>query len=389
MRHGPVIIVGNGQAGVNVALALRDCGYDGEIIMFGDEEAWPYDRPPLSKKILNANTGPDNIISEQTIATKSIEMRCATPVAQIDRTNKKVLLGDGTSVAYDALVLATGGTARELSALPFDGQHIFALRTLSDAQQLSQAISQTEKLLVVGGGWLGLEIAAAAREAGKDVLLIESAPRICTRSLPAEVSHALHNMHMQRGTRIEVAAPVSLTRDHDSITVGLDGRAPEHFRLAIVAVGLDPRDHLARSAGILCDSGILTDGCGRTNDPDIFAVGDVARLHHDGLGQRLRLENWRNAVTQGRLAGQNICGMAASYYEAPWFWSEQFGNLIQIAGLPKLSLNMMSYEDGPRPLWRYGDADGVKCVIGIDRAKDLKQAHRSLSVQPHPSRRSV
>ena len=389
MRRGPVVIVGNGQAGVNAALGLRDCGYGGAIIIFGDEETWPYDRPPLSKKILDAKAEPDSIISEQNAAGKSIDIRCATSVAGIDRSKKSIELSDGTSIAYDALVLATGGSARELPTLPSDNRRVFTLRTIHDARKLSAALSQTGDLVILGGGWLGLEVAAAAREAGKNVLLLENAPRICARSLPEDVALALHRMHVERGIRMEAGASISIAHDDQGIRIELNGGTPEHFALAVVSIGLEPRDHLARAAGILCDNGILTDGCGRTSDPDIFAVGDVARLYHDALGQRLRLECWHNAVTQGRLAAHAICSTGAHYYEAPWFWSEQFGHLIQIAGLPDPSLKMISHEDGPRPLWRYGDADQVKCVIGIDRAKDLKQAHRSLSVHPDATQRSA
>lgn len=389
MRRGPIIIVGNGQAGVNTALGLRDCGYGGAIVIFGDEETWPYDRPPLSKQILDANAEPESIISEQDAARKSIDIRLATAVVGIDRANKRVELSDGKSIPYDALVLATGGSARELAALPSDNRRVFTLRTIDDARKLSTALLQTEDLAVLGGGWLGLEVAAAAREADKNVLLLETAPRICARSLPTDVALALHRMHVERGIRIEAGASVSVAREEQGIRVEVSGGAPERFALAMVCIGLEPRYHLARAAGIRCDNGILTDGCGRTSDPDIFAAGDVARLHHDALEQRLRLESWRNAVTQGRLAAQAICGMPAHYHEAPWFWSEQFGHLIQIAGLPDPSLKMISHEDGPRPLWRYGDADQVKCVIGIDRAKDLKQAHRSLSVHPYATRRSA
>jgi 3-phenylpropionate/trans-cinnamate dioxygenase ferredoxin reductase subunit len=381
--------VGNGQAGVNAAVGLRDCGYDGAIIMFGDEETWPYDRPPLSKQILEANAEPENIISKPDAAAKSIEIRCAMSVVGIDRINRSIELSDGKSIAYDALVLATGGSARELPTLPSDNRRVFTLRTIHDARKLSTALLRVENLAILGGGWLGLEVAAAAREVGKSVVLLETAPRICARSLPAEVALALHHIHVERGIQIEAGASASVTHDGQGIRIKLNGRAPECFSLAVVSIGLEPRDHLARAAGILCDNGILTDGCGRTNDPDIFAVGDVARLHHDALGHRLRLESWRNAVTQGRLAAQAICGMPAHYHEAPWFWSEQFGHLIQIAGLPDPSLKMISHEDGPRPLWRYGDADQVKCVIGIDRAKDIKQAHRSLSVHPDAAQRSA
>ena len=381
MRRGPIAIVGNGQAGINTALAMRELGFDGELVIFGDENHWPYDRPPLSKNLCAPPVNPAalDIISHGDAAHKALDIRCGTRVAGVDRARKTITLDDGQSFAYDALVLATGGMARELPELPSDGERVFTLRTMADAHALSNALAGTDNLVVIGGGWLGLEIAAAARSTGKDVLVIEAAQRICHRTLPPDVCGALHRLHTEHGTRILTGNSVTVMREQDSIAVAIAGGRKELFGVAVVAIGLVPNDTLARQAGLACQSGILTSGAGGTNDPDIFAVGDVARLHHDGLGQTIRFESWRNAVTQGRLAARALCGRALPYTEAPWFWSEQFGKLVQIAGMPDPSLQLIDTEGGPRPLWRYGNDRGLACVVGIDRAKDVKQAHRALS----------
>ena len=376
MRNGRAIIVGAGQAGVNCALALREHGFAGDVTLLSDEAHEPYDRPPLSKELGGA---PSPIVKRDELDAKAIALRLGTAATGIDRAAKTLTLNDGTALPYDVLVLATGGAARALPSLPADGRRVFMLRTLDDARAIDRASQMARNALVLGGGWLGLESAAALRGRGCEVTLLEAADRLCARSVPAEISAYLHDLHNRHGVQIVIGAAAAIAPSPDGITARWNG-ATATFDMAIVAIGLTPHDALARNAGLACQDGILTDDLGRTDDPAIFAIGDVARIRIGSDTQRL--ESWKHAIAQGRLAAQAICGAPVSAPEAPWFWSEQYDKLIQVAGLPHPGLTLLAAETEPHPLWRYGAGNDIRAVIGVNRARDLRQAHRTLSTSP-------
>jgi 3-phenylpropionate/trans-cinnamate dioxygenase ferredoxin reductase subunit len=282
--------------------------------------------------------------------------------------------------SYGALILATGGTAKALPGLPADNERIFSLRTHADACSITAALAHADRVAVIGGGWLGLEIAAAARTLGKDVTVFEGAAVLCPRSLPPAVGKHLQLMHEAHGVRIVTRSRASFAREASRI-VARDADGAESFDIAVVAIGLVPQVALASDAGVACDDGILTDGAGRTSAPGVYAIGDVARFRHDGMRETLRLESWTSAGIQGALVAQAICGGRPQHTAAPWFWSEQYGHLIQVAGLPQPGLELMSEEAGDRPLWRYGRGDRLAAVIGIDRARDVRAASTALSAQ--------
>lgn len=398
MIDGRVVIVGAGQAGIQAALALRQNGFTGNITLYSDESVWPYDRPPLSKSfVAGSDTPPVPLLSEADAQTNALDIVREVSVVAVDSGRRCVLLSNGEQVSFDILILATGGAARALPSLPADNVRVFALRTLADAQAITGSLDGARNAAVVGGGWLGLEIAAALRALAKDVTVFEAADHVCQRSLPREVARYLQSLHEQHGIRIHTGARVNFVRERDHVLARHGNGQNQSFDIAIVATGLAPRTELARSAGLICDDGILTDGAGRTNISDIYAIGDVARLHHDGLQQTLRLESWTNAATQAALAAQAICGQQPSYVAAPWFWSEQYGHMVQVAGLPQPDLELLSVDDGANPLWRYGRAGKLAAVIGIDRPRDVRMAARELTAQmragadstPAESRRSA
>ncbi|MGN6460519.1 MAG: NAD(P)/FAD-dependent oxidoreductase [Pseudolabrys sp.] len=373
MSHSRIIIVGAGQAGVNCALALREFGFAGDVTLLSDETHEPYDRPPLSKELGGA---PSPIVKREELTEKSIVLRLCSAASAIDRVSKTLTLSDGTTLPYDSLVLATGGSARALPSLPADGRRVFALRTLDDAHAIDRASQTARNALVLGGGWLGLESTAALRKRGCAVTLLEAADRLCARSVPAEISTYLHDLHSDHGAQIATGATAKVTASPDGITAQWNG-ATAAFDMAVVAIGLTPHDALARQAGLACQDGILTDDLGRTDDPAIFAIGDVARIRIGSDTQRL--ESWKHAIAQGRRTAQAICGVPISAPEAPWFWSEQYDRLIQVAGLPHPGLSLLAAETEPHPLWRYGAGNDIRAVIGVNRARDLRQAHRTLS----------
>ncbi len=380
MTAASVIIVGAGLAGVSAALALRQAGFAAPIRLYSEEDEWPYDRPPLSKSFAGANGPPlATLLSEEQAAANALDVTRGTAVSLIEANTRRLRLSDGRQDAYGALILATGGTAKAMPGLAVDNTRVFSLRTYADARVISEALTRAHSLAVIGGGWLGLEIAAAASIMGRRVSVFEAAPSLCPRSLPHEVGEQLRRMHEAHGVRIVTRSDAGFAREGSQILARhADGRI-DRFDIAVIAIGLIPRIELASTAGIACDDGILTDGAGRTSHAGIYAVGDAARPHHDGMRRRLRLESWTNAAVQGALAAQAIHGARPRYTTAPWFWSEQFGRMVQVAGMPRPDLLLMSTEDGDRPLWRYGQNGRLAAVIGIDRAKDVRAASRLLT----------
>jgi 3-phenylpropionate/trans-cinnamate dioxygenase ferredoxin reductase subunit len=375
------VVVGAGLAGVRTAMELRDQGFAGRLVLFGDE-ARAYDRPPLSKEALLDGDLPAGaeLLTAATAAEHKVNFRPGVGVARLDRAARRVIATDGSETPYDVLVLATGGAARTLPHLPADNARVFLLRTVEDARALAGALQPGRRLLVMGGGWLGLEAATAALARGVKATLVDQADRLCARSVPAEVSTYLHTLHHAQGLNVRLGAPCRVERADDGrILLGGDSAHP--FDLCLVAIGMTPNDGLARAAGLACDNGVLADPAGQTDDSAIFAVGDVAAWFDPALGRHHRLESWQSAKVQARRVAARLLGRTDAAAEAPWFWSEQGGRMIQAAGLADPASRLIGFEDGDRPLWRYGRGETVDLVVGVDRARDLRMAHRALSQQ--------
>ncbi len=379
MQAAGVVIVGAGQAGAVCARALRRLGFAGPITLIGDEPHPPYERPPLSKTALGAAVPPFAfMLSEATAREQAITLRLGTRVTTIERGARQLVLEDGERLAYGLLVLATGGTARELPGLPADGSHVFVLRTLAHAQALQQRLATLPRVLVIGGGWLGLEIAASARGHGGSVTVLEREARLCARVLPAAPAEFLAELHRAHGVALRLGVAARVERTDAGVVARVAGEPAIEADGAVVAIGLLAADGLAREAGLACDDGVLTDGAGRTADPAILAIGDVARLTHDGLGRSLRLESWHNANAQAELAARAMLGESVSYHDVPWFWSDQFGRRLQIAGVPEADDSVIEADSGVNPLWRLGRDGRVTSVIAVDRPRDIAQARRAL-----------
>jgi NADPH-dependent 2,4-dienoyl-CoA reductase/sulfur reductase-like enzyme len=379
MTGGAVVIVGAGRAGVSAALALRQAGFKAAIRLYSDESEWPYDRPPLSKSLVENDIAPVSLLSEAEMTANALDIVRGARVLAIDTKARRLRTSTGED-SYDALILATGGTARALPSLPVDNDRVFSLRTYADARSIAAAVARAGRVAVVGGGWLGLEIAAAARTLGKHVTVFEAAAALCPRSLPPAVGDHLQRMHEAEGVRVATRSMATFARERTGIVARHAGET-ESFDIAIAAIGLVPQIALASEAGVACDDGILTDGAGRTSAAEVYAIGDAAKFHHDGLRLPLRLESWTNANVQGALVAQAICGGQPRHTAVPWFWSEQFGRIIQVAGLPQTDLELMSEDAGERPLWRFGREGRLAAVIGIDRARDVRAASTALSAQ--------
>ncbi|MCR5879603.1 NAD(P)/FAD-dependent oxidoreductase [Phenylobacterium sp. J367] len=374
-RTGPVVIVGAGQAAAALARSLREMGFAGPITMLGEEPRPPYERPPLSKQVLLEGHVPEALwlMGEDIQRTQVVALSTSARVVRIERAVRRVVTDAGQSHPYETLVLATGGLARALPNLPVDGRYVFALRTLEDSLALHARLADARRVLVIGGGWLGLEVAATVRQRGCEVTVVEAASRLCARSVPPEVSAYLLQLHRAQGVDVRLGECATPTLTPDHVRLG-----PDAYDLAVVAIGLAARDELAATAGLATADGVLTDCSGATEDPSIFAIGDVARFCSSPGEPGVRLESWRHAETQARLAAAAIVGRPLGYDEPAWFWSDQFGRLIQIAGLPRPDLDLIEEAPGEKPLWRYGRDGTVEAVIGVDRARDVRMAHRDL-----------
>lgn len=339
--EGHVVIIGAGQAGVQTAEALRTLGFAGAITLLGDEVHPPYHRPPLSKAWMAGEMDAAQLLmrSPEVLARKNITLRTGVRATAIQRDTQTLVLDNGETLAYTGLVLATGSTPRMLSLPGADAQGVFALRSRDDASRIADQMALcTERQLgvvVIGGGFIGLEVAATARKKGLTVTVLEAAPRLLGRVLAPVLSDWYAALHRSHGVQLELGATVAaLDVDASGAVSGVrlgDGRTVP-AGLVVVGIGVAANDQLAATAGLACDRGIVVDACGRTADPHIVAAGDcTARRLADG--SLLRLESVQNATEQGKSAAAALMGQERPFTATPWFWSDQYDKKLQMAGL--------------------------------------------------------
>jgi 3-phenylpropionate/trans-cinnamate dioxygenase ferredoxin reductase subunit len=332
------VVIGGGQAGAWIARTLRTEGFDGRVVLIGEEAHWPYERPPLSKAFLQgvANAESMTLLGAAQAEAARIECWRGTRVVSIDRAKRRVTCVDGREIGYDKLFLTTGGRVRTLSGLEgLQSARIHTLRTQADALRLRAALTAGSSLLVPGGGWIGLEVAATARSMGCAVTVLEAAPHLCARTMPEVVSDYLRRLHQAQGVTVRTGTSVSgLAEDGSGVVVTLAGGESLRADHALVGIGIVPNTSLAVDCGLKVANGIVVDAQGRTADPDIFAAGDVACSHSDFAGAALRLESWANAQNQAIVAAKAALGRADRYDEIPWFWSDQYTANLQMLGLP-------------------------------------------------------
>ncbi|WP_181169565.1 MULTISPECIES: FAD-dependent oxidoreductase [unclassified Mesorhizobium] len=330
-----MVIIGAGECGGRAALALRDLGYEGPVTLVGDEPHLPYERPPLSKDAM-AGGVPEikAIASDEILAEKSIRHIHSIQAAAIDRAAHTVRLSDGSVLPYDKLLLATGSTPRKLPMPGLGGRCVY-LRTFADALAIRAHLKAGNRIAVIGGGFIGLELAAAARKLGAAVAVIEAQPRILMRGVPAEIAKVVHDTHVAEGVDIACGEGIaSIADDGRQVRIVLAGGREILADLAIIGIGAVPVTALAAEAGLAIDNGISVDAELCSTDADIFAAGDCCSFPLAiYAGRRVRLEAWRNAQEQGALAAKNMLGAAEAHAAVPWFWSDQYGLSLQIAGL--------------------------------------------------------
>ncbi|MEQ9142956.1 MAG: FAD-dependent oxidoreductase [Parvibaculaceae bacterium] len=336
MSNG-VIIVGAGHAAGQAVASLRAEGYEGPITVIGDEPYVPYQRPPLSKKFLAGEIDIDRVYFKPPdfYEKSKAEMVLGKRVVEIERPKKLVHLDDGTTRPYDKLILATGSRVRELNVPGFDLDGVFYLRTIEDVEAIQERFNKGGKMVVVGGGYIGLEVAAVAVKHGLDVTVLEMAPMVLARVVDPIVSKFYTRIHTDEGVKIETGVAVSGFEGANGKIERIDCADGKKFDadFVVVGVGIIPNVELAEEANLKVENGIVVDELCRTEDPDIYAIGDCTNHPNPILGQRLRLESVHNALEQGKTAAASICGKEKPYAQVPWFWSDQYDLKLQIVGL--------------------------------------------------------
>jgi 3-phenylpropionate/trans-cinnamate dioxygenase ferredoxin reductase subunit len=336
MPLGEIVVAGAGEAGARATIALREQGYDGALTLVGEERHAPYERPPLSKSAIVSAAPPELpvIADARQLTDLGVDVLAGVAATRIDPRGRTLHLADGRALRYDRLVLATGARPRRLG-LP-GAERALMLRTFEDSTALRERFRRGARIAIVGGGFIGLELAASARALGCAVQVVEAAPRVLQRATPPEISTLVAERHRREGVEIFNGVGVAgFSREGASEIVALaDGRRLEADAI-VVGVGAAPETSLAAAAGLAIDNGVAVDSRLRTSDPDIFAVGDCASFPHPLFGgRRMRLEAWRNAFDQGAFVARSLLGAGAEYEAVPWFWSDQYDLCLQIAGLP-------------------------------------------------------
>lgn len=332
-----IVIVGAGQAGLQIAESLRRGAYEGRLVLIGDESFPPYQRPPLSKKYLADQMADERLYFRplEQLEKQQIEFRPQTRVTALDREAREVVLASGERLPYEGLALTTGTRVRPLPVPGADHPAVCYLRGLDDARRLRERLPAAARVLVVGGGFIGLEVAATARAAGKQVTVVEALDRLMARAVAPVVSDHFASLHRARGVEFRFGvglASIAAQADGSFIASLADGSSIE-ADLLVAGIGVLPNQELAVAAGLECRSGIVVDEYARTSDPRIVAAGDCTWHINRRFAAAHRLESVQNAVDQGKIAAASLLGHSVPYQDLPWFWSDQYDVKLQMVGL--------------------------------------------------------
>lgn len=329
-----MVIIGAGHAAGQAAASLRQEKYEGPITIIGDEPHIPYQRPPLSKQYLSGDQGIERVYlrPEKFYAEKDIDLILNTRATRIERTAKTVTLEDGQVLDYDKLIISTGSRPRMLNIQGSDLAGIHYLRTIADVDRIRQEMQTARKLIIVGGGYIGLEVASVGIAAGLEVHVLEMEQRILQRVTTPQMSEYYHNLHTGRGVNIHTATAVTGFTGSERVEQVLCADTAMEADLVIVGIGIIPNTELAEEAGLAVDNGIVVDEHCRTSDPDIYAAGDCTNHPNALLNRRLRLESVPNAMEQARVCASNMLDGDKTYASIPWFWSDQYELKLQMVG---------------------------------------------------------
>lgn len=389
MSERGMVIVGGGMAGARAIVSLRANGFQGAVTLVGEETLLPYDRPPLSKAMLLEETEPQpvHLLDDSMIASLNAIFVRGVKAIGIDRKQKALVLEDGRAIAYDKLLIATGAKPRRLSIE--GGELAYTLRDFADGDHLRHRLRQSASAAIIGGGFIGLEVASSARKLGLDVTLVEAQARILMRGVPEEIARVVHARHVEAGVTMQVGTALKAV-ETDGVRL-----ADEHkvkAEIVVAGIGAAPEISLAQAAGLAIENGIACDATLQTSDPDIYAAGDCCSFPH-GLfgGKRMRLEAWRNATDQANVATENMLGAAKSYMAVPWFWSDQYDLSLQIAGNPADGPDIVKRQTGEQSFVMFhrdheGRLVGASSIgPGNSIARDVKLAEMLIAKRAAPS----
>ena len=331
-----VVIAGAGHAAGQLVASLRQHKFEGQIVLVGDEPFLPYQRPPLSKKFLAGDMDAERLYVKPAsfYEDAGVELHLDSKITAIDRENQRLQLAGKDDITYDKLVLALGSRVRQLAVEGTDLKGVHYLRSIADVEGIRGDMEPGRRLVVIGAGYIGLEVAAVAQQAGLDVTVIEMADRVMSRVVSPEISDFYQIEHTNQGVRLRLSTGVTALNGKKRVkSVTTSDGADLRADLVVIGVGIQPNTELATDAGLAVDNGVVVDNHCMTSDPDIFAVGDCTSHPNAIYERQLRLESVHNALEQAKTAAANICGGDVSYCEVPWFWSDQYDLKLQIAGL--------------------------------------------------------
>lgn len=392
------VIVGAGEAGARAAGALREKGHAGPVILIGDEPHGPYERPPLSKAVMTDEAVglPLFILDEAKLAAQSIMHLARVRATRIDAVAHSVALDDGRAIPYSKLLIATGAAPRKLPTPGATADTVFYLRTFADALAMREMLKPGSRLAVIGGGFIGLEIAASAIRRECAVTLIEAAPRILMRGVPKTVADRVTARHERAGVRFRLGIGVErIVREGGGGAVLLADGSSVECDAVIAGIGAVPETALAAASGLSIENGVKVDAHLRTSDPDVFAAGDCCSFPHPLYGdRRIRLEAWRNAQDQGNVAATNMLGGSEIYAAVPWFWSDQYDETLQVAGLSDEGPITVERDLGAGRLFFHLAVDGrLVAVSGIGPngviARDIRLAEMMIGKRVCPDPRAL
>jgi 3-phenylpropionate/trans-cinnamate dioxygenase ferredoxin reductase component len=383
-----IVIIGGGMAGARAIINLRANNYDGAISLVTEEALLPYDRPPLSKASILDEQSPDPIllIDDDIVTSLNATVIKSNQATAINRTAKTVSLASGDVLAYSKLLLATGAKPRNLTCE--GAERALTLRDHKDTLQLRQRFKQGQNIVVIGGGFIGLELASSANKLGCIVTLVEAQPRILMRGVPEAIAKIVHDRHVAAG--VNMLAGTGLKSISPTHVILNDGR--EILADTVIAgIGASPETKLAADAGLAIENGIACDEYLQSSDPDIYASGDCCSFIHQTYGKRIRLEAWRSAQEQAATAAENMLGGKKPHTNLPWFWSDQYDLSLQIAGMPDMGPVIVTRQPSPDSLILFhltteGKLIGVSAIgVGNSIGREVKLAEMLMSKNISPT----
>lgn len=389
-----IVIAGAGHAAGQVVASLKQKKFDGDIVLVGEEAFLPYQRPPLSKKFLAGEMAAERLHfkPESFYDDPRIDVRLNTRITAIDRSAKSLRTEEGDSISYDTLILALGAHAREVPVAGHELEGVHYLRSIRDVNNIRQELENAQRLVIVGAGYIGLEVAAVTRQLGLDVTVIEMADRVMSRVVSAEVAAFFQREHLARGVALRLATELGAFRGERRVAAveTMDGSTIE-TDFVIIGVGIQPNTSLAEAAGLDTDNGIVVDERCQTDDPAIYAVGDCTSHPSSIYKRRLRLESVHNALEQAKTAAANACGEDLRYSQVPWFWSDQYDLHLQIAGLSDGydEIVMRGNMEDRSFACLYLKEDRLIAVDAINAARDFVQAKPLIASAAKPDREKL